>query len=132
MAETTENTITCVSNTIDTVGVNLLNYPKLTPAILPAGCAITEIEVQLRSATLIAPDGGQNITLGVLGVAGANYAFPVATINGTNWTGYTLPAHSAAAAAANLKAQASVGNITAGSLYVVIKYKPISTGDRKY
>lgn len=127
-----EQTITCRTTSIDTVGVNLVDIAKGTAVLLPAGNAITSIEVQRRNATLLDPDGGQSITVGILGVAGANASFTVAGINTYNWMGATLPSQIGVAAATNIQVLATVGNITAGSLYVVIKYKPIATGERKY
>lgn len=127
---TTEQTVTCVSTSIDTVGVNLVDLVKGTPVILPAGCAITEVEVQRRNATLLAPDLQQNIIVGYLGTSEA--VFSVSSLNTMNWMGYSFPQRIGANVNTNLRIKSSYANITAGSVYVVFKYKPIATGERKY
>jgi hypothetical protein len=126
----TQNTITCKSTTIDTVGVNLVDFNTGSIAYLPAGNAITEIEVCLRnSALLLAPDSPQNLVIGIIGVSVAT--FSVTNINAQSYVGAVLPNRVGVNVNTAIRVQSSVANIVAGSIYVVIRYKPISTGDRK-
>jgi hypothetical protein len=126
---TTQNTITCKSTTIDTIGVNLVDFNTGSIAYLPAGNAITEIEVCLRNATLLAPDSPQNLVIGILGLSSAT--FSLTNINAQSYVCAVLPYRVGVNVNTAIRVQSSVANIVAGSIYVVIRYKPISTGDRK-
>jgi hypothetical protein len=125
----TQYTITCISSSIDTTGVNLVDQATGTTAYIPTGNAITEIEVKRNNATLLAPDSPQNLVIGILGVSTATIS--LANINAQSYVGSVFTLRTGVLVNTAVKVQSSVANITAGSIYVVIKYKPIATGDRK-
>jgi hypothetical protein len=131
ISPTTEQTVNCVAPSIDTIGVTMYETGRsvATQAVLPAGYAITEIYAKRSSTASLAPDGGQSITVGV---AGSVATFSVASLNSSVWVGSHFTTLVATGADAPIKATASVGNITAGTLNVTIKYKPYPDASRKY
>jgi hypothetical protein len=131
VSPTTEQTINCVAPSIDTVGVTMYETGRsvATQAIIPAGYAITEIYAKRSSTAALSPDGGQSITVGV---AGSIATFSVASLNSSVWVGSHFTTMVATGADAQIKATATVGAITVGTLNVTIKYKPFPDASRKY
>jgi hypothetical protein len=135
----TTNTITCdVEDIPFAAQKDILDLINSTPAILPAGNAITEIEVKLTGNALINPS---TFVIGLFTPTAeftSYYAFSAADVNTYSYvssvTSVQFP-NQYVAVNANTHIQIQVTgaqtDIT-GKLYIVIKYKPISTGSHSY
>jgi hypothetical protein len=124
---TTLQTIECYTTSIITGGAPLTDFHTGSIAYIPAHNCITEIEIQRRNATLLDPSG-QNISVGI---AGNMLTVSTNLLNSANWVGVLNINRLAPNVNTNLMILSSASNITSGSLYVVVKYKPITTGNRK-
>jgi hypothetical protein len=128
LAPTTVNTIECYTTAITVGGNAIIDMRTGTTAYIPAGNAITEIELQRRTVALVGPDAGQNISVGIVGNVAT---IAVASLNTANWVGFTNVSRLGVNVNTNLVVSSSAQDITTGILYVLVKYKPIGIGSRK-
>lgn len=145
----TTKTITCVVEDINPYAPNnpapggpfdpkdIYDLVNLTPAILPAGNAITEIEVR-RTTPLINP---ANFIIGIIFPVGEFNCFTQFSAADINTYGYASSVttvispgqHFAVNADTHIQIWAPGAQTTIyGKLYIVIKYKPISIGEHHY
>lgn len=117
---------------------DILDLINGTPAILPAGNAIYEIEVRLTGNPLINPD---TFYIGLFAPTAeftSYYAFSATDINTYGYASSILSVqypnqHLAVNADTHIQIQATGRSLDIiGKLYIVVKYKPISIGEHHF